>query len=491
MPKVIVIGAGVAGLATAIRMANAGYKVVVYEQNDYVGGKLSEFTLGKYRFDAGPSLFTMPQFVDELFILAGKNPRDYYQYEKKSVLCNYFYEDGERLTAFADVDAFSTEIHKKLGFSKEKFKKYFKNSAKKYELTHKLFLEQSLHTYKTYFSVDTIKAIAGIPYLDIFTTLHQVNASFYKDFPHLIQLFDRFATYNGSSPYLTPGIMSMIPHLEQNVGTFIPKNGMYDIASSLYKLAQELGVEFHLNNGVKEIIVRDKKAVGVKTASEEISADIVISNMDIVPTYRYLMPFEKAPEKTLAQPRSSSALIFYWGIKQSFPQLDLHNIFFSKDYEAEFQDIFENKTVNNDPTIYVDVSSKNVSTDAPENAENWFVMVNVPANTGQNWAEMIPKIRQNVLNKLSRLLGQDISSLIEEEEILDPLKIESKTGSYQGALYGAASNNPFAAFLRHPNFSSKINDLYFCGGSVHPGGGIPLCLLSAIITSELILKRKI
>jgi len=489
MPKVIVIGAGVAGLATAIRMANAGYSVEVFEQNAYVGGKLSQFSLGKYRFDAGPSLFTMPQFVDELFLLAGKNPRDYYQYEKKSIICNYFYEDGERLTASSDLDTFSNEIHHKFGFSKEKFKKYFQKSAKKYELTHKLFLEQSLHKYKTYFSTDTIKAIAGIPHLDIFTTLHQVNESFFKGFPHLIQLFDRFATYNGSSPYLTPGIMSMIPHLEQNVGTFIPKNGMYDIASSLHRLALELGVTFHLNQGVSEIIIKNKKAIGIKTQSATHAADVVVSNMDIVPTYRYLMPTEKAPEKTLSQPRSSSALIFYWGIKHSFPQLDLHNIFFSKDYDAEFQDIFENGIVNEDPTVYVDVSSKNVAADAPENAENWFVMVNVPANAGQNWSEMIPQIRKNVLAKLSRLLEKDIASLIEEEEILDPIKIESKTGSYQGALYGAASNNPFAAFLRHPNFNAKIENLYFCGGSVHPGGGIPLCLLSAKITSELILNN--
>jgi phytoene dehydrogenase-like protein len=208
--------------------------------------------------------------------------------------------------------------------------------------------------------------------------------------------------------------------------------------------------------------------------------------MDVVPAYRYLMPEQKQPEKILKQERSSSALIFYWGIKKEFPQLILHNIFFSKNYQEEFSYIFDKKSIYHDPTIYINISSKEEKSDAPVGMENWFVMINVPYNDGQNWDELIKDARKNILKKLSRMLNTDVETLIISEDILEPRTIESKTQSYKGALYGTSSNSRMAAFFRHPNFSTKIKNLYFCGGSVHPGGGIPLALSSAKIVDSLI-----
>ena len=282
--------------------------------------------------------------------------------------------------------------------------------------------------------------------------------------------------------------MSMIPHLEQYYGTFFPEGGMHSITKSIYQLALDLGIEFHFNSKVEKIIVQKKKAVGIFCNNKEYLADYIISNSDVVTTYRNLLKGQKSPEKTLQQPRSSSALIFYWGIKKEFPTLDLHNIFFSEDYKEEFEHIFEKNNVYKDPTVYINITSKENKDDAPKGCENWFVMVNVPSNTGQDWDRIIEKTRVAILRKLSASLSGNMEDLIEFETVLDPRLIESKTMSYQGALYGASSNNKFAAFLRHPNFSQKISNLYFCGGSVHPGGGIPLCLLSGKIVSELILK---
>jgi phytoene desaturase len=281
----------------------------------------------------------------------------------------------------------------------------------------------------------------------------------------------------------------MIPHLEQHYGTFFPKGGMHEITKSLYQLALDLGVKFEFNTLVKDIVVEKGKAKGITTQNEVHYATYVISNADVVPTYRRLLKKQKAPEKTLSQPRSSSALIFYWGIAGEFSELDLHNILFSEDYKAEFDAVFNKNTVSNDPTVYLNITSKEEKSDAPTNHENWFVMVNVPSNTGQDWDEIIKKTKQNIIKKISRILKKDIEPLIIYESILDPRKIEANTQSYQGALYGASSNNKYAAFLRHPNFSQKIKNLYFCGGSVHPGGGIPLCLLSGKIVADLITKK--
>ncbi len=481
--KVIVIGAGIAGIATAIRLSAKGYAVEVFEANAYPGGKLSAFSLQQYRFDAGPSLFTMPQYVDALFTLCGENPRKHFNYQKKAIACKYFWEDGKRLSAYTDQEKYLNEVEQQLGVKPKVLKAYLAKAKKKYDLTVGLFLEKSLLRWSTLFSWKTLKALSYLPIFEINKSLDQVNTAALEE-PHLIQLYNRFATYNGSSPYQTPGIMSLIQHLESHYGTFIPDGGMVSISQSLFDLAKRQGVKFHFNQKVDKITYVQNKVKGISVAGQEQLADFVVSNMDVFPTYRKLLPNIKAPEKVLSQERSSSALIFYWGINTSFPDLDLHNILFSADYPGEFDAIFNQKKLFNDPTVYINISAKNVPADAPSGHENWFVMINTPAGKTLDWAKEIPLIKKQLIAKIERVLGVNISDHIEVEEVLSPPLIEQKTQSYLGALYGAASNKQMAAFLRHPNYSRQFKNLYFCGGSVHPGGGIPLCLLSAKIVSD-------
>ena len=484
MAKVIVIGAGIAGIASAIRQAVKGHEVAVYEANAYPGGKLSEFRSGDFRFDAGPSLFTMPQYVDELFSLAGKNPKDAFTYEKLETVCRYFYEDGTCINAWANRDKLAEEIALKTKDPASSVHQFLDYSAQIYAITHSIFLEKSLHRLRSFLNWKTFKAVFRFPKIDPFRSMNTANTDFFTD-DKTIRFFNRYATYNGSNPYKAPATLNVIPHLEQHFGAYFPKGGMAAITQSLVKLAENLGVKFNYHARVEEILVEDKKVEGILLNGEIIPADRVISNMDIWFTYRQLLKKEVAPKRILSQERSSSALIFYWGIKAEFPELDLHNIFFSEDYKKEFAAIWEQQAVDVDPTIYVNISAKYQTEDAPKGAENWFVMINVPANTGQNWDELIAEARKNIIDKLSRMLNRDIAQLIVTEELLDPRSIEQKTASYQGSLYGTSSNNQFAAFLRHANFSSKIKGLYFVGGSVHPGGGIPLALLSAKIVDEL------
>ena len=480
--KVCVVGSGIAGIATAIRMVNKGYEVHVYESNSYPGGKLTNLKLGEYRFDAGPSLFTMPQYVEKLFELSQKKTKDYFEYDEVKVTCNYFFEDGTFLPFSANKELLFQQIEKSLLVDSLPLKKHLSKSEYIYTHTKKSFLENSLHLSKNYISRDLLKTIIAMPKLNIFTTMHKANVKSLNH-PKLIQIFDRYATYNGSNPYQAPGILNIIPHLEFGIGTFFPRKGMHSITTSLVQLAEDLGVSFHYNSKVDEIVENGKLVAGIKVKNEFISAPIVVCNSDVKPAYKYLLKNTKAKKRTLEQEPSSSAMIFYWGIKKQFENLDLHNIFFSADYKNEFDTIFNQKTVCDDPTIYIHVSSKYNKNDAPLDSENWFVMVNVPSNSGQDWEITREKVKENVLSKISRLLGEDISALIEEEDYLDPIRIEQRTSSFAGALYGASSNDRMAAFFRHSNFS-KVKGLYFVGGSVHPGGGIPLCLLSAEIATR-------
>ena len=488
MKNVIVIGSGIGGIATALRLNALGYKVSVFENNNYPGGKLSSFKLGEYRFDAGPSLLTMPHYIDELFQLYDENPQDYFRYKKKDISCKYFWNDSIVLNAYSEKNKFIDEINKVLGIEKKIVLKYFEKAKRKYDLTKSIFLEKSLHKLKTYVSIDLVRGIFNLSLFQINKTLNDVNLEELKE-PHLVQLFNRFATYNGSSPFKTPGIMTLIQHLEQEYGTFVSEDGMINITQSLYELAKRNGVVFNFNSLVEKINLTNNRVVGVQVEGKNYVSDFVISNMDIVPTYRKLLQHSYQPDKILNQERSSSALIFYWGINSTFKNLELHNILFSGNYELEFKSIFELNSIYNDPTVYINITSKDVPKDAPKGCENWFVMINSPNDNGQNWDKIVKGIRKNIISKINSILKVDISRYIEFEKVFTPKTIEKNTQSYMGSLYGSSSNDYMSAFLRHPNFSSHIENLYFCGGSVHPGGGIPLCLLSAKIVSQLIQKK--
>ncbi|MEO0731874.1 MAG: 1-hydroxycarotenoid 3,4-desaturase CrtD [Bacteroidota bacterium] len=484
MPHAIVIGSGIAGIAAALRLRCKGYSVAVYEANPYPGGKIHNLKQAGYRFDTGPSLFTMPHLVDELFRLYGDDPTDFFRYERKTNICNYFWEDGTRFVAPADRERFVAAAAQTFAVRSEELSTFLDRNREKYDLTADIFLEKSLHKLGTYASLGTLKSLVQAYKLDINQSLHKTNEAAFSD-PKLVQLFDRYATYNGSSPYRTPGIMSMIPHLEMHYGTYLPKGGMQAITGSLYEYAQTKGIIFHLSRPVEHIEIAEGKVTGVQSQGFQ-PADLVISNADVFTSYQRLLPKAVRRRKILEQERSSSALIFYWGIEASFPELDLHNIFFSEDYRAEFQHIFTKNDLYADPTVYINITSKQESEDAPPGGENWFVMINTPGNFGQDWNGLRTRARAQILAKLSRILGREIEPLIRCEAVLDPVTIEAKTSSHRGSLYGASSNSKFAAFLRHPNFTSSVRNLYFCGGSVHPGGGIPLCLLSAKIVANLI-----
>lgn len=488
--KAVIIGSGIAGLAASIRLVAQGYNVHVYEKSDKPGGKLGFFSEKGYQFDTGPSLFTQPHQLEALLALVGEKLSDYFTYHKMPVSCHYFYEDGTFIEASADPDLFAKEAHKKTGEPVSSIKNYLAASEKLYTRIGQVFLNYSLHKISTLFKIPLLSALGAFKLPYITRSMHKHNERSFKS-KKLVQLFNRYATYNGSNPYVAPSMLTLIAHLEHNEGSFYPTGGMISITNTLVAVAKKIGVQFYFNSPVQSIATKNNQVTGVVVNDAAIDADVVVSNADVYFTYLNLLSAPSKAQKILEQERSSSALIFYWGIKKEFPQLSLHNIFFTENYEAEFAHLFDVKIPFTDPTVYINITSVcEPGIQAPAGKQNWFVMVNVPANTGQDWVAITAAVKKEVLAKLERMLGEPIEPLIETEKILDPLLIEANTASYQGSLYGTSSNAPMAAFLRHPNFSKQYNGLYFVGGSVHPGGGIPLCLKSAEIMSNLVAKDR-
>ncbi len=484
--RAIIIGAGIGALASAIRLAVMGFEVEVFEKNRYVGGKLAQLVVGDYLFDAGPSLLTQPENIEELFEIANEPIEAYFTYTAQPISCKYFFDDGTVVNAYTDIEKFASELENNVGEEGQNLKAYLEQSANTYNDIGEIFLNYSLHKRSTLIKAPIKQALKTVKAAFLFKTLHDLNqASFSK--LKTVQIFDRYATFNGSNPYQAPGMLSLIPHLDNNIGAFYPSGGMISITNALYKLAMKKKVKFYTDSLVTQIITENKEAKGIVVNGLTYLADVVVSNMDIYFTYKKLLQQEEVAKKILKQERSSSAFIFYWGINYSFPQLELHNIFFAKDYKAEFNSLFTTKKLYEDPTVYINITSKcEPGVHAPLGKENWFVMVNAPANTGQDWKAFRERYREIIIRKLNLILKIDIEPLIEVEEVLTPVTIESKTASYMGSLYGTSSNGKMAAFLRHPNFTNKMKGLYFVGGSVHPGGGIPLCLQSAKIMSEIV-----
>lgn len=483
--KVIILGAGIAGLAAAVRLRVMGFDVHVMERADGPGGKLREKWIGDFRFDLGPSLFTLPENVEELFYLAGEKPDMHFTYEKLEHVCHYFFQDGTRFQAMADVEQYIKSLCESFGEDEKVVRAFLKQAHDTYDLTAPVFLKSSLTIGDLWNKKETWKAIGQLYKLPINGTLSSKLSRTFRN-PKTIQLFSRYATYNGSNPYSTPAMMMLIPHLEHGIGAFLPREGMYSISKSIFELGKRLGVKYSFQTNVDEIIVKDNRIAGVVANGNFNEASIVLSNIDITPTYRLLLKDKYSPERILGQEKSSSALIFYWGMSTTFLELDVHNILFAEDYENEFKAIFEHKILPSDNTVYINITSKKCEADAPKGGENWFVMINVPHLNGQDWDLYKKQAKDQIIEKVERVLGKSIREHIVVEEILEPQLIQDRTGSYLGSLYGNASNNTFAAFRRHHNFSNNIRGLFFCGGSVHPGGGIPLCLFSAALAAQKI-----
>ena len=504
--KVVVIGAGLGGLSAAIRLAASGRRVQVYEQQPIPGGKAGTETLDGYRFDTGPSLLTMPSVISQLFAEAGRVWTDYLQVERLSVICNYFWPDGTRLSAYAEPVRLAREVCRVTGEPPSSVLRYLDHARQIDQVASKLFLWHSLHDPRTWVSGLFLRNLPRVGSIDMFRTMDELSREYFRD-PRIVQLFNRYATYNGSSPYLTPATMAIIPYVEYVGGGYAVVGGIHALPRALERLAVELGVEFHYGTRVHRIVTdrRDghvaadargaeapgrsrPRVLGIDIDSGFVPADVVVSNVDVSVTYPLLLGDERSRQlrryRTLEP--SSSGLVFYWGVNRQFPELTVNNIFFSPDYAAEFRSIFEERRCPDDPTIYVNITSKVTPTDAPSGCENWFVLVNAPYVDGQDWEGETARVRERVIARLGAALGADIEQAIETEGIMTPPDIERRTMSYRGALYGISSNTRLAAFARHPNRSRDYRGLYFCGGSCHPGGGMPLVMLSGKIVADLI-----
>ncbi|MEP7037384.1 MAG: phytoene desaturase family protein [Acidobacteriota bacterium] len=489
--EVIIIGAGLGGLSAAIRLAKSGFSVSILEKNENVGGKVNLVEANGYKFDTGASLLTMRHVLEDLFEFAERDIKDYLTIVPLEPICRYFWSDDTRFDTSADLQKTEKEIERLESRDAANFRKYLADAKRKYEIAEKTFLAHSLNDLPKLLRPKYLKDLLAISSLK---TLDKHNQSYFQS-PKLRQLFNRFATYNGSSPYQTPATFALVPYVEFGLGAWYVKGGMYEIPKALEKLAKEFGVIIYTESKVEKIEIENGKAVGVRVGGEVFGCDFVVANSDAVETYRNLI--DKNARKSFSNRKiektepSCSGFVLLLGTKKQFPQLAHHNIFFSDDYKAEFDAIFVEKRPAENPTIYVCASSKTDETQSPNGHENLFVLINAPYTSDKtNWQTEAQNYRDLIVKKLENSGLKDLESSIDFEQIITPEDFEKKYRANRGSIYGVSSNGIFSAFLRPPNKSRDIKNLYFVGGATHPGGGIPLVLLSGKMASDLILNKR-
>ncbi len=490
--KVIVIGAGLGGLAAAIRLATAGASVIILERNATPGGKVNIHRAADYTFDTGASLLTMLHVVADLFESAGRRVEDYLDITPLDPICRYTWPDGATLDASTDLEKTAREIHKFEPADVDGFYKFLDDARRKYEVADRTFLAHSLNDLPKLLRPRYARDLAVI---SSWRTLDSHVRKYFRS-THLQQLFNRFATYNGSSPYAAPATFALIPYVEFGLGAWYVHGGMYNLPRALMRLCEELKVEIRTNAEVEKILIENKRACGVKLMDGTVErCDAVIANSDAVETYRALIDEDSRriyTNKKLARIEPScSGFVLLLGVSRRYDQLAHHNIFFSNDYPAEFQAIFKDLRPADDPTIYVCASSRTDASQAPEGHENLFVLVNAPATSSQtDWTKEATSYRNLIVGKLESFGLENLSAMIDYEKIITPEDFLKTYRANRGSLYGVSSNKLTSAFLRPPNKARDIEGLYFAGGATHPGGGIPLVLLSGKMAAELVMRDK-
>lgn len=485
--NIAIIGSGIGGLAAAIRLAVRGHDVTVFEQLDRPGGMIQQQRWEGFRWDTGPSLLLMPDQLEELYLLAGEEMKMSIRNHQLEQIGKYFFADGLMLDAFGDPELFAREVHEKTGEPAVRVENYLNKLRKRYDYTRKVLTRDSFSTGSVFVPRSVLSFLAAWKN-DYFFTAHGANSRKFRS-RNVVQLFDSLASSHGNDPYKGPSTLNLHAHFIHNLGVYFPEKGMYRLTEELFKLAKQLGVIFKFNFRVQQIDLKKQIVKGISTKESSLRADIVISDIDAEHVYNDLLPHAPGVNNFLKQTYASTELTFYWAIDRQFPELCIHNQFMSADPKKEFEDIHHKKVLSQHPSFKIHISSKLVPSDAPEGHENWKISVSVPVNGGQNWKDDLAMIKKQIIERINKDLKTDIEKHILHEFYLDPDMLAKELSAVGGNIYGKSNNKKLSTFSKHPNSLKQIHGLYFVGRTVHPGGGLPMCLSSAKNVDHLVVKH--
>jgi phytoene desaturase len=486
-----IIGGGLGGLAAACTLAARGHRVILWEKNDWLGGKAAVWEQDGFRFDMGPTILTVPRVLHRIFAEAGRTTADHLDLRRVDPQWRCLFDDGSVLDLTENETAMTASLATYAPGSEVGYRDFLGMSARLHEVSEKFFFWRSVEDirdtldFSKNFDLATLRDVLALRMGS--TVAAQIRKRVADG--RVAQMLDHFVQYVGSSPYGSPAVLCSIAHMQTNDGVWYPMGGTRAVPMALQELAESLGVEFRTGVEVNRIAAAGGRVSGVETKDGRITpVSAAISNMDSVRTYKELVG--GAPEKAFSRrwkrEPACSGLVLYLGLDRAYDHLAHHNFVFSQDPKAEFDFIYRRGEPAPDPTCYLAAPARTEPGVAPEGGEALYVLVHTPyLRPHHNWAEMLPGYRRVILDKLARTAGlHDLESRIRVERVLTPQDIHERYRVLNGAIYGLASHGRMFGAFKPGNRSRDLPGLYLAGGAAHPGPGMPMVLMSGWIAAD-------
>jgi diapolycopene oxygenase len=487
--RVVVIGAGLGGISAALSLAADGFEVDVFEKNDHVGGKLNLLQTHGFSFDLGPSILTLPHYFERLFERHGKRMSDYVSLRSISPHWRNFFEDGARIDLYPspeDTVRHNPQLPREDAGDLTRFLAY---SRRLYEKVLPGYFERGLDT--TWDLIRFYGVISPLRDFDIFSTMDEGVARHVRN-PYLRTILNFFIKYVGSSAFDAPALMNLLPHVQFEYGLLYVEGGLFQLALALRRLAEEVGVRLHLGTEVVALHHKEGRINVAKLADgKRVEADWFVCNMEVIPAYKRLLGASDNFLSTLNKfEPACSGLVLHMGTDREYPQLAHHNFFFSGDPRKHFDDVFHRKVIPEDPTIYIVAPARTDPSQAPKGCENIKALPHIPYLQDDRFTpEEYAALKVRVLDKMERMGLTELRRHIVVEDMWTPEDIERRYYSNRGAIYGVVADKKKNMGLKAPKKSSRYGNLYFVGGSVNPGGGMPMAVLSGQQVRDRIVRE--
>jgi phytoene desaturase len=487
----VIIGAGIGGITTAIYLAKSGYNVNIYEKNSVPGGRCGQLIHEGHRFDLGATMLLMPGVYREIFSSVGIDFDKTLEVKPLDDLYRLYFDDDTQIAFTTDQKIMESQLEAIEKGSFARSQSYVSEGYNFFKIAYKKLIGRNFYNI---FQFTTLKNVMMLIRLKTYLTHQKYIQRFFKD-PHLQMAYTFQNIYVGQSPFDAPAFFSMIPAIELVEGSFFPKGGIYAVVESLKSAALKSGVKFYFDKEVSGIEVDRVKAKAVKLADGEvISADLFIANADLPYIYHELLPDKRKSNHLDKLKYCCSAMVFHWGLDKRYPQLAHHNVFLNDGFRTGLRVIFKDKSADANPSFYVHAPVRTDPSAAPENHDTLSVIVGIghlDETKQQDWNHFRNVSREAVINRLKKAGLTDVEDHIKFEICYSPKTWESVFHVSRGSVFGSLSHSLFQmGYFRPHNRHSKYRNLYFVGGSTHPGNGIPLVLLSAKLTAERILKEE-
>ncbi|MDP4222813.1 MAG: phytoene desaturase family protein [Bacteroidota bacterium] len=489
--KVVIIGAGIGGITAANFLAGNGYQVDVYEKNSAPGGRCSQIIKDGHRFDLGATMLLMPGIYRSVFKSLGLELERAIPVKELDDLYRIYFDDGQVLSFTSDKARMREQLERIEPGSSLKSEKYVSAGYDIYKVSLKKLINRNFYSLFSFFSPAMVPVILKLKPI---TPHFRYTTRFFKH-PHLLMAYTFQNIYVGQSPFNSPALFSMVPATELTEGSLFPsEGGLFSVVEKLTENAKRKGVRFHFETNVRKIVVNGKKSEGIVLGDgSEIGADIVVANADLPYVYRELLPDRKASSHLERLKYSCSAICYHWGLDKEYPQLSHHNVFLSDNFKKGLDRIFIEKSVSDTPSFYVHAPARTDPSAAPQGHETLSVIVaagHIDRNFKQDWDRLREETRVAVVRRLEKAGLENLGEHIKFEICYTPESWERACNISRGSVFGSLGHNIFQmGYFRPHNRHDKYKNIYFVGGSTHPGNGIPNVLISARLVSERILKE--